>query len=77
LHDLWLSYYCRPAVWDKQKTHRRAGSGFDKVREQSTPGCRAGKQRVHKQQVQIAIHRDKISRRAGQSNKNWATLKSA
>jgi hypothetical protein len=30
---VWLSYYCRPAVGLKQKTHRRAGSGFDKFRE--------------------------------------------
>src|SRR5277367_6410712 len=25
---VWLSYYCRPAMKLKQKTHRRLGSGF-------------------------------------------------
>jgi hypothetical protein len=25
---VWLSYYCRPAVRLKQKTHRRIGSGL-------------------------------------------------
>jgi hypothetical protein len=48
---VWLSYYCRPAAGLKQKTHRRAGSGFDKFRECSKPVCRAGQQRVRQQQV--------------------------
>jgi hypothetical protein len=27
---IWLSYYCRPAVELKQKTHRRSAVGFVK-----------------------------------------------
>jgi hypothetical protein len=48
-----LSYYCRPALELKQKTHRRIGSGLMNFVNQSKPGCRAGQQRVRKQQVQV------------------------
>jgi hypothetical protein len=30
---VWLSYYCRPAVELKQKTHRRSAVGFVKSLE--------------------------------------------
>jgi hypothetical protein len=53
---VWLSYYCRPTVGLKQKTHRRAGSGLIGSCERSKPDCRAGQQRVRKQQVQIHFH---------------------
>jgi hypothetical protein len=37
------------------------GSGFDKFRERSKPGCRADQQCVRQQQVEIMIHVCKIS----------------
>jgi hypothetical protein len=49
---VWLSYYCRPAIELKQKTHRRIGSGLVKFLDESKPDCRAGQQRVRKQQVE-------------------------
>jgi hypothetical protein len=35
---------------------------------ESKPDCRAGQQRVRQQQVQIAIHADKITERAVKVN---------
>ncbi len=47
----------------KQKTHCRSGSGWlINSGEWSKPDCRAGQQRVGKQQVQIAIHGCSIHR---------------
>ena len=41
----------------KQKTHRRSAVGFGKIfGMKSKPNCRAGQQRVRKQQVQFLIH---------------------
>jgi hypothetical protein len=40
-------------VVEKQKTHRRVGSGLINFVNESKPGCRDGQQRVRKQQVQI------------------------
>jgi hypothetical protein len=47
-----LSYYCRPAAGLKQKTHRRLAVGFLNPVNESKPDCRAGQQRVCKQQVE-------------------------
>jgi len=71
VHGRLLSYYCRPTAGLKQKTHRRLGDGFDKFRERSNPNRRAGKQRVCKQQVQVAIHGSKIV-----IEMSWVKLKS-
>jgi len=46
-----LSYYCHPAVRLKQKTHRRRAVGLINFVNASKPDCRAGQQRVRKQQV--------------------------
>jgi len=45
----------------KTKTHRRIGSGLINSDERSIPYCRAGQQRVRKQQVQVAIHGDNLA----------------
>jgi len=58
---VWLSYYRRPAVRFKQKTHRHPAVGLINFVNASKPDCRAGQQRVRKQQVQITIHAGKIS----------------
>jgi hypothetical protein len=51
---VWLSYYCRPAVRLKQKTHRQLRQWVYQILvNESKPDCRAGQQRVCKQQVQI------------------------
>jgi len=50
---VWLSYYCRPAVRLKQKTHRHLAVGWLNSWNESKPDCRAGQQRVRKQQVHI------------------------
>jgi hypothetical protein len=60
---VWLSYYCRPAVRLKQKTHRHPAVGWLNSLDESKPGCRAGQQRARKQQVQIqnVIHEAKAN----------------
>jgi hypothetical protein len=57
-----FSHYCHLAIRLKQKTHRRNGSGLAKyfTLNESKPDCRAGQQRVRKQQVQDASHAVKL-----------------
>jgi len=55
-----LSNYCHPAVRLKQKTHRHPAVGLINFVNASKPDCRAGQQRVRKQQVQVAIHAGKL-----------------
>jgi hypothetical protein len=58
---VWLSYYCHPAAGLKQKTHRRLAVGWLNSWNESKPDCRAGQQRVRKQQVQVLIHGGEIN----------------
>jgi hypothetical protein len=44
----------------KTKNPPPSGSGLIKFVNESKPGCRAGQQRVRKQQVQVLIHALKI-----------------
>jgi hypothetical protein len=46
-----LSDYCHPAMKLKQKNPPPSGSGLINFVNESKPNCRAGQQRVRKQQV--------------------------
>jgi hypothetical protein len=45
----------------KTKNPPPSGSGLIKFVNESKPGCRAGQQRVRKQQVQVVIHANNIA----------------